>query len=111
MDNLDYKVDKPAWHKYGDIKAGNVFMRKRQWYKGDGLISVVSEVMLTVTGKRTLVLMVVQGILNPGNLKTPLQRHVPGWQMVSFQLDFAYPDSWGIYRVICWLVAGCHAGS
>ena len=28
-------------------------------------------------------LMVVQA-LNPGNLKTPLQRHVPGWQMVLF---------------------------
>ena len=28
-------------------------------------------------------LTVVQA-LNPGNLKTPLQRHVPGWQMALF---------------------------
>ncbi|PMD21370.1 NAD(P)-binding protein [Hyaloscypha hepaticicola] len=65
MDNLDYKVDKPAWHKYGVSKAGNVLHAKEyaNRYKGDGLISVA---------------------LNPGNLKTPLQRHVPGWQMVLF---------------------------
>lgn len=44
MDNLDYKKDKPNWHKYGVSKAGNWYhateFAKR--YKADGIISVVS---------------------------------------------------------------------
>lgn len=43
MDNLDYKVDKAAFHKYGVSKAGNVFhateFAKR--YGSEGIISVV----------------------------------------------------------------------
>jgi retinol dehydrogenase 12 len=43
MDNLDYKNDKAAWHKYGVSKAGN-FLHSVEYarrYQGDGLISVV----------------------------------------------------------------------
>ncbi|TVY83993.1 putative oxidoreductase [Lachnellula suecica] len=53
MDNLDYKTDKAAWHKYGVSKAGNVFH-------------------CTEYAKRRMEL-----TLNPGNLKSGLQRHVP----------------------------------
>jgi NAD(P)-dependent dehydrogenase (short-subunit alcohol dehydrogenase family) len=43
MNDLNYKVDKSAWHKYGVSKAGNVFHSKEfaKRYAGDGLISVV----------------------------------------------------------------------
>ncbi len=44
MENLDYKTDQGAWHKYGVSKAGNVmhaseFARR---YGGQGIVSVVS---------------------------------------------------------------------
>lgn len=43
MNNLNYKVDKSAWHKYSVSKAGNVLHSKEfaNRYAGDGLISVV----------------------------------------------------------------------
>jgi retinol dehydrogenase-12 len=61
MNNLDYKQDKSAWHKYGVSKAGNLLHAKEyaKRYQADGIISVA---------------------LNPGNLKSDLQRYVPGWQ-------------------------------
>jgi len=61
MSNLDYKVDKSAFFKYGTSKAGNVLHATEfaRHYGKDGIISVP---------------------LNPGNLKSDLQRHVPGWQ-------------------------------
>ncbi|KAH9206735.1 short-chain dehydrogenase [Leptodontidium sp. 2 PMI_412] len=59
LSNLDYKTDKSAWHKYGVSKAGNLFhsMEFAKKYGKDGIISVS---------------------LNPGNLRTELQRNVPG---------------------------------
>ena len=44
MENLDYKEEKGAWHKYGVSKAGNVmhaseFARR---FGGEGIVSVVS---------------------------------------------------------------------
>ena len=43
MDNLDYKTDKSAWHKYGVSKAGNVLHCKEyaKRHEADGIISVV----------------------------------------------------------------------
>ncbi len=43
LDNLDYKVDKTPWHKYGVSKAGNLFHAKEyaKQYGVDGVISVV----------------------------------------------------------------------
>jgi retinol dehydrogenase-12 len=43
MDNLDYKVDKGAWHKYGISKAGNILHPKEyaKRYLDDGIVSVV----------------------------------------------------------------------
>jgi len=43
MNNLDYKVDKGPWHKYGVSKAGNILHSKEYAarYAGEGIISVV----------------------------------------------------------------------
>jgi NAD(P)-dependent dehydrogenase (short-subunit alcohol dehydrogenase family) len=43
MDNLDYKNDKPAFHKYGVSKAGNVFHSSEfaKRFGNEGVISVV----------------------------------------------------------------------
>ena len=61
MANLDYKKDYSWGHKYGVSKAGNIFHSKEyaRRYAGDGIVSVA---------------------LNPGNLKSDLQRYLPGWQ-------------------------------
>jgi retinol dehydrogenase-12 len=61
MANLDYKKDYSWNHKYGVSKAGNIFHSKEyaRRYAGDGIVSVA---------------------LNPGNLKSDLQRYLPGWQ-------------------------------
>jgi retinol dehydrogenase 12 len=44
MDNLDYKKDKPVWHKYGVSKAGNWYHATEfaKLHKADGITSVVS---------------------------------------------------------------------
>ncbi|KAK3173359.1 hypothetical protein OEA41_006688 [Lepraria neglecta] len=61
LDNMDYKNDQSRWHKYGVSKAGNIFHGQElaRRYGGKGIISVS---------------------LNPGGLKTELQRHTPAWQ-------------------------------
>lgn len=43
LDNLDYKVDKGPWHKYGVSKAGNLLHAKEyaKRYGIDGVISLV----------------------------------------------------------------------
>ncbi|KAH7312792.1 hypothetical protein BKA65DRAFT_516673 [Rhexocercosporidium sp. MPI-PUGE-AT-0058] len=66
LTNLDYKKDQSAWHKYGVSKVGNLYHAKEfaQRYGDDGIISVA---------------------LNPGNLKSDLQRHVVGWQNAILQ--------------------------
>lgn len=65
LDNLDYKKDESAWTKYGISKVGNYYHATEyaKLHKNDGIVSVS---------------------LNPGNLKSDLQRHVPGWQMMVF---------------------------
>jgi len=72
LSNLDYKKDQGAWHKYAVSKAGNILHSKEfaKRYGSDGVISVS---------------------LNPGNLKTPLQRHVPGWQYAAFSFALHAP--------------------
>ncbi|KAK6583361.1 hypothetical protein PZA11_004437 [Diplocarpon coronariae] len=59
--NLDYHVDKGAWHKYGVSKAGNIYHSKEyaRRYGKDGIISVS---------------------LDPGFLKTDLYKNLPWWQ-------------------------------
>ncbi|KAH8820116.1 hypothetical protein F5884DRAFT_839877 [Xylogone sp. PMI_703] len=77
MANLDYKVNKGAWHKYGVSKAGNVYhsMEIARRYGQDGIISTP---------------------LNPGNLRTDLQRHVPSWQLMIFKF-ILHPPIKGAY--------------
>ena len=44
MENLDYKEEKGAWHKYGVSKAGNIFHASEfaRRFGGEGIVSVVS---------------------------------------------------------------------
>ena len=44
MENLDYREDRGAWHKYGVSKAGNVFHASEfaRRFGGQGIVSVVS---------------------------------------------------------------------
>jgi len=77
MNNLDYKQNKQGWTKYGVSKAGNVLHGKEyaKLHKDDGIVSVS---------------------LNPGNLKTDLQRHMSG--LMSYVLDFIlFPPIQGAY--------------
>ncbi|KAE8452786.1 hypothetical protein EG329_013058 [Mollisiaceae sp. DMI_Dod_QoI] len=63
MTNLDYKIDKGAWHKYSVSKAGN-FLHSTEFarrHKADGIISVA---------------------VDPGMLKTDLWVNTPSWQMM-----------------------------
>ncbi|KAH6717446.1 hypothetical protein BKA61DRAFT_323180 [Leptodontidium sp. MPI-SDFR-AT-0119] len=77
LTNLDYKKDQTAWHKYGVSKAGNLYHAKEfaKRYEDDGIISVA---------------------LNPGNLKSDLQRHIAGWQNAILQ-RFLYTPIHGAY--------------
>jgi len=70
MGNLDYKVDKGAWFKYGVSKAGNI-LQAREFGKLHPEITSVS--------------------LDPGNLKTDLQRHLPRWQSSLINLTLHTP--------------------
>lgn len=77
MTNLDYKDDKSAWYKYGVSKAGNVLYSKElaKRHQADGVLSVA---------------------LNPGYLKTELQRHMSGVGASIFNL-FLHPPMYGAY--------------
>ena len=80
--NMDYKKNEMPWNKYGRSKAGNVlhsaeFARR---YKDDGVISVVRR----STAKDNCQKLKAAQALNPGNLKTDLQRHNPAWQNAIF---------------------------
>ncbi|KAF4619006.1 hypothetical protein G7Y89_g14843 [Cudoniella acicularis] len=77
LDNLDYKKDKSTTYKYGVSKAGNVYHSREyaRYYGKEGIISVP---------------------LNPGNLKTELQRYVPAFVQRIFDL-LTYPPIQGAY--------------
>jgi hypothetical protein len=109
LKNLDYKVDKTAFHKYGVSKAGNIFHAKEyeKRYGSDGIVSVVSQaippqlrpresdlsgawVRFGVCVEHKLTNGCIQS-LDPGNLKTDLQRYVPGWQNALLSLSLHTP--------------------
>ncbi|KAM0263216.1 hypothetical protein ACHAQJ_001371 [Trichoderma viride] len=77
LKNMDYRADTGAWTKYGISKAGNYYHSTQfaKLHKDNGIISVS---------------------LNPGNLKTDLQRHVPRWQMPVMNM-LLYPPIYGAY--------------
>ena len=114
MNNLDYKKDQAAWHKYGVSKAGNIlhgqeFARR---YGAEGIISVVSghrrRPSFQYVAGVTRLMHTVQS-LNPGGLKTELQRHLRSWQSkilvrrAAFQ-GFHSPTFW-----LTSLIAGFYA--
>ncbi|RYN34140.1 hypothetical protein AA0115_g2860 [Alternaria tenuissima] len=72
MNNLDYKTDVSQMTKYGISKAGNVFhaMEFQRRYRKQGVVSVA---------------------LNPGNLKSDLQRHVPALQLFLINMILPPP--------------------
>ena len=77
LSNMDYQKDELAWTKYSRSKAGNVlhsaeFARR---YRDDGIISIVRMMRLLFGGP--LPETKSKQALNPGNLKTNLQRHMP----------------------------------
>ncbi|MCJ1481322.1 hypothetical protein MMC06_001479 [Schaereria dolodes] len=65
------------WSRYGRSKAGNVIHSAEyaRRVKDDGIISLS---------------------LNPGNLKTDLQRHIPKWQLMIIN-RILYPSNFGAY--------------
>ncbi|MCJ1358633.1 MAG: hypothetical protein MMC33_008633, partial [Icmadophila ericetorum] len=77
MTNVDYKQERSSWHKYGASKAGNILYGREfgKRYQNSGVLSVS---------------------LNPGYLKSDLQRHMSGMQAVimSFVL---HPPIYGAY--------------
>jgi hypothetical protein len=75
MSNLNYKTDKSAWQKYSVSKAGNILHSKEfaNRYAGDGLISVVSEVVVSSTARLFLVLT----LLCATSLSTPETSKLP----------------------------------
>ena len=81
MSNLDYKKDQSNWYKYGVSKAGNIFysneLAKR--HQADGVISVVGLRPHSPAGSSWLTSVLSQS-LNPGFLKSDLQRHMSGVQ-------------------------------
>ncbi|KAL9116585.1 MAG: hypothetical protein Q9187_006891 [Circinaria calcarea] len=81
LSNMDYQKDEIAWIKYNRSKAGNVvhsaeFARR---YKDDGIISIQNK-----------------QALNPGNLKTDLQRNVSRIQLAILHF-ILYPPIYGAY--------------
>ena len=96
VEDLDYEEDKGQWYKYGVSKAGNVYHASEfaRRFGGEGIVSVVSTIcsfidwleldlrfpILFIRKKRKNMKLIVgiwQQSLNPGGLKTDLQRHVP----------------------------------
>ncbi|PQE08819.1 short-chain dehydrogenase protein [Rutstroemia sp. NJR-2017a WRK4] len=77
LGNLDYRVDVGRQTKYAVSKAGNWYhaVEFARRYRESGVVSVA---------------------LNPGNLKTELQRHVPGWLNMAFNL-ILYDAKFGAY--------------
>ena len=95
LSNLDYKKDRNAWMKYGASKAGNVLHASEfaKRHQSEGLISVVRILLYTRNLKTGLDAKhdIFQS-LNPGNLKSDIQRHTPKWQLF-FLVSFLDPPS------------------
>ncbi|PBP22433.1 short chain dehydrogenase reductase [Diplocarpon rosae] len=79
--NLDYHVDKGAWHKYGVSKAGNIYHSKEyaRRYGKDGIISVVKNTLLDFCSDFQSTTDSAKA-LDPGFLKTDLYKNLPWWQ-------------------------------
>jgi retinol dehydrogenase-12 len=95
MENLDYKKEKGVGEKYAVSKGGNVLhaMEYARRYRDEGIVSVVR---LTCIPRQLHYLLTDLQALNPGNLKTELQRHVPYFVNLLINL-ITYPAVNGAY--------------
>ncbi|KAI5463550.1 hypothetical protein BGZ63DRAFT_381709 [Mariannaea sp. PMI_226] len=77
LDNLDYHQDRSTYSKYGTSKAGNYFHATEfaKKYRQDGILSIP---------------------LNPGNLRTELDRTAPWWLYLA-RVGTTYPPLYGAY--------------
>ena len=95
LSNMDYKNDKYAFTKYGNSKAGNIYQSSELARRAasEGIISVVRMIAMHMTKWQQLI-----GLksLNPGALKTGLQRHRAGWQQLLGNWIF-YEPIYGAY--------------
>jgi retinol dehydrogenase 12 len=82
LDNLDYKrKDESQADRYAISKTGSVFIGT-EWAKqdaGSGIVHLVRLSALSCHGKLTD----MGKVVNPGNLKTPLQRNMSSFQRMA----------------------------
>ena len=109
MNNLNYEVDKSAWHKYGVSKAGNVFHSKEfaKRYAGDGLISVVC----SLTPPHNLRLVLTATVSQPRKPQDPHPTQCTWLADYNDQHLLTYSHPWCIHRVVRGLVARRYARS
>ena len=100
MTKLDYKKDESAWYKYGVSKAGNILYANEfaKRYQADNVISVVCVEPGHLGDYESSL---VQS-LNPGFLKTDLQRNMSG--VGAFMMSFILSEA--IYGAYTELFAG-----
>ena len=74
FENMDYKKDEMVWTRYGRSKAGNILQATEfaRQTKDEGIISIVRGAQITTNSNTNIYIQ----SLNPGNLKTGLQRHL-----------------------------------
>jgi retinol dehydrogenase-12 len=96
MENLDYKKDKAAWHKYGVSKAGNVLHAKEyaRRFGGEGILSLVCVPALRTKEPQMLIEWIGsepgESENGPAEKCSFLAEHaVPGCA--------AHPNPWGVY--------------
>jgi retinol dehydrogenase-12 len=109
MNNLNYEVDKSAWHKYGVSKAGNVFHSKEfaKRYAGDGLISVVC----SLAPPHNLRLVLTATVSQPRKPQDPPPTQCTWLAADNDQHLLTYSHPWCIHRVVRGLVARRYARS
>jgi NAD(P)-dependent dehydrogenase (short-subunit alcohol dehydrogenase family) len=109
MNNLNYEVDKSAWHKYGVSKAGNVFHSKEfaKRYAGDGLISVVC----SLAPPHNLRLVLTATVSQPRKPQDPPPTQCTWLAVGNDQHLLTYSHPWCIHRVVRGLVARRYARS
>jgi NAD(P)-dependent dehydrogenase (short-subunit alcohol dehydrogenase family) len=107
MNNLNYEVDKSAWHKYGVSKAGNVFHSKEfaKRYAGDGLISVVC----SLTPPHSLRLVLTATVSQPRKPQDLHPTHCTWLAVDNDQHLLTYSHPWCIHRVVRGFVARRYA--
>ena len=103
MENLGYEREKGVNYKYAVSKGGNVLhaLEYQRRYRDSGIVSIVSPTTTThsshhPTPSHSIPFLTRTQALNPGNLKSDLQRHITRLQslMINWML---YPAVNGAY--------------